>query len=58
MTDNLSLIISLRWVVCGTLKCENASICENVAKYEKKMSTLSVKIDVNCDSKGQFHIFG
>ena len=21
--------------VCGTLKCENAAICEKVAKYEK-----------------------
>ena len=28
--------------VCGTLKCENAAICEKVAKCEKN-STLNVK---------------
>ena len=33
--------------VCGTLKCENDSICEKVAKCEK-ISTLSVKIDAIC----------
>ena len=31
-------------IVCGTLKCENAAICEKVAKCEKN-STLNVKID-------------
>ena len=30
--------------VCGTLKCENAAICEKVAKCENS-STLNVKID-------------
>ena len=35
-------------VVCGTLKCENAAICEKVAKCEKK-STLNVKIDAICE---------
>ena len=35
-------------VVCGTLKCENAPICEKVAKCEK-ISTLSVKIDAICE---------
>ena len=34
--------------VCGTLKCENAAICEKVAKCEKK-STLNVKIDAICE---------
>ena len=29
---------------CGTLKCENAAICEKVAKCEKH-STLNMKID-------------
>ena len=33
---------------CGTLKCENASICEKVAKCEK-ISTLNVKIDAICE---------
>ena len=33
--------------VCGTLKCENAAICEKVAKCEK-YSTLNVKIDAIC----------
>ena len=33
---------------CGTLKCENAAICEKVAKCEKK-STLNVKIDAICE---------
>ena len=33
---------------CGTFKCENAYICENVAKREK-ISTLNVKIDVICE---------
>ena len=32
---------------CGTLKCENASICEKAAKCEKT-STLNVKIDAIC----------
>ena len=36
-------------VVCGTLKCENAAICEKVAKCEKK-STLNVKIDAICET--------
>ena len=34
--------------VCGTLKCENAAICEKVAKCEQ-MSTLNVKIDPICE---------
>ena len=34
--------------VCGTLKCENAAICETVAKCEK-YSTLNVKIDAICE---------
>ena len=34
--------------VCGTLKCENYSICERVAKCEK-ISTLNVKIDTICE---------
>ena len=34
--------------VCGTLKCENASICEKVAKCEQ-ISTLNVKIDAICE---------
>ena len=34
--------------VCGTLKCENAAICEKVAKCEKN-STLNVKIDAICE---------
>ena len=33
---------------CGTLKCENAAICEKVAKCEK-ISTLNVKIDAICE---------
>ena len=33
---------------CGTLKCENATICEKVAKCEKN-STLNVKIDAICE---------
>ena len=33
---------------CGTLKCENAAICEKVAKCEKK-SMLNVKIDAICE---------
>ena len=33
---------------CGTLKCENASICEKVAKCEE-ISTLNVKIDAICE---------
>ena len=33
---------------CGTLKCENAAICEKVAKCEKN-STLNVKIDAICE---------
>ena len=34
--------------VCGTLKCENAAICEKVAKC-KKYSTLNVKNDAICE---------
>ena len=34
--------------VCGTLKCENATICEKVAKCEKN-STLNVKIYTICE---------
>ena len=34
--------------VCGTLKCENAAICEKVAKCEQN-STLNVKIDAICE---------
>ena len=33
---------------CGTLKCENAAICEKVAKCEKN-STLNVKFDAICE---------
>ena len=33
---------------CGTLKCENAAICEKVAKCEK-YSMLNVKIDAMCE---------
>ena len=36
------------WCDCGTLKCENAAICEKVAKCEKN-STLNVKIDAICE---------
>ena len=36
------------WIVCGTLKCENAAICEKVAKCET-ISTLNVKIDAKCE---------
>ena len=36
------------WHDCGTLKCENAAICEKVAKCEKN-STLNVKIDAICE---------
>ena len=47
------LTLAHRWPtgqpnVCGTLKCENAAICEKVAKCEKK-STLNVKIDAICE---------
>ena len=38
----------IKGVVCGTLKCENAAICEKVAKCENK-STLNVKIDAICE---------
>ena len=34
--------------VCGTLKCENAAICEKVAKCEKN-SMLIVQIDAICE---------
>ena len=34
--------------MCGTLKCENAYICEKVATCEK-MSTLNVKMDAICE---------
>ena len=34
--------------MCGTLKCENAAICEKVAKCEKH-SMLNVKIDAICE---------
>ena len=34
--------------VCGTLKCENAAICEKVAKCEKN-AMLNVKIDAICE---------
>ena len=34
--------------VCGTLKCENAAICEKVAKCEQ-YSTPNVKIDAICE---------
>ena len=36
--------------MCGTLKCENAAICEKVAKCENN-STLNVKIDAICEKK-------
>ena len=32
---------------CGTLKCENASICEKIARCEE-ISLLNVKIDAIC----------
>ena len=35
-------------VDCGTLKCENAPICEKVAKCEQN-SMLNVKIDAICE---------
>ena len=35
--------------VCGTLKCENASMCEKVANCEN-ISTLNVKIDAICEN--------
>ena len=38
--------------VCGTLKCENASIFENAAKCEK-ISTLNVKIDAICENNSK-----
>ena len=38
--ESLSLFFFIN--ACGALKCENASICEKVAKCEK-MSTLNVK---------------
>ena len=51
---NAKMHVFLFWpVVCGTLKCENGSICEKAAKYEN-MSTLNVKIDAireKCYSK-------
>ena len=34
--------------VCGTLKCENAAICEKVAKCEN-ISTLNVKMYAICE---------
>ena len=34
--------------ICGTLKCENAAICEKVATCENN-STLNVKIDTICE---------
>ena len=40
---NMYAAAIVQW--CGTLKCENAAICEKVAKYENN-STLNVKIDV------------
>ena len=33
---------------CGTLKCENVSICEKVARSEE-ISTLNMKIDAICE---------
>ena len=35
-------------IVCGTLKCENASKCEKVAKCNK-IAMLNVKIDAICE---------
>ena len=36
---------------CGTLKCENASICEKAAKCEKKINAkINVKIDAICET--------
>ena len=35
------------WHVCGTLKCENASICEKAARREEIL-TLNVKIYAIC----------
>ena len=47
MGHNTFIIWLIAIYVCGTLKCENAAICEKVAKCEK-MSTLNVKIDAIC----------
>ena len=44
----MTAILTKILVVCGTLKCENAAICEKVAKCEKN-STLKVKIYVICE---------
>ena len=48
--DDLGIVNSLTVSedMCGTLKCENAAICEKVAKCEKN-STLNVKIDAICE---------
>ena len=42
------IMVSIPRGTCGTLKCENAAICEKVAKCEKN-STLNVKIDAICE---------
>ena len=41
--------------MCGTLKCENASICEKAAKCEE-MSMLNVKIDARICEKNTFRV--
>ena len=41
-------MIILKGHACGTIKCENAAICEKVAKCETN-STLNVKIDAICE---------
>ena len=40
---------------CGTIKCENASICEKAAKCEN-ISTLIVKIDAICEKIKLLHV--
>ena len=42
---------------CGTLKCENASICEKVAPCEK-VSTLNVTIDAICEQNSKCEKIG
>ena len=46
ITTNLTCMHNV--IGCGTLKCENAAICEKVAKCENN-STLTVKIDAICE---------
>ena len=46
--ESVSFMVDMYIIECGTLKCENAAICEKVAKCEKN-STLNVKIDAICE---------